>query len=124
VVVAEEEDASTKIPDKKQQQQQKEKNTPSNIEVRWEFADLGNEKEPIYFVPPNVIYCNTSNELYRFAMAKNRRYGPTWIRMLPYLARIAVAMSSGSTSRLTAEQLNTKVDEATRYFLRQKKVLE
>ena len=124
VVVAEEE-ASTKIPDKKQQQQQqKEKNTPSNIEVRWEFADLGNEKEPIYFVPPNVIYCNTSNELYRFAMAKNRRYGPTWIRMLPYLARIAVAMSSGSTSRLTAEQLNTKVDEATRYFLRQKKVLE
>ncbi len=119
---ASEEGASTKIIDKMQQHQ--EKNTHSNIAVKWEFADLGNEKEPIYFVPPNVIYCNTSNELYRFAMAKNRRYGPTWIRMLPYLARIAVAMGSGSTSKLTAEQLNTKVDEATRYFLRQKKVLE
>jgi Histidine kinase-, DNA gyrase B-, and HSP90-like ATPase len=114
------EDASTKMPDKKQQRQE---NTPSNIAVRWEFADLGNEKEPVYFVPPNVIYCNTSNDLYKFAMEKNRRYGPTWIRMLPYLARIAVAMSSEYSSRLTAEQLNTKVDEATRYFLRQKKVI-
>ena len=120
--VTEDDDAAPiKGPDKKQQ---RETAPSSNIAVRWEFADLGNEKEPIYFVPPNVIYCNTSNELYRFAMAKNRRYGPTWIRMLPYLARIAVAMSSGSSSRLTAEQLNTKVDEATRYFLRQKKVIE
>jgi hypothetical protein len=114
------EDASTKVPDKKQQRQE---NTPSNIAVRWEFADLGNEKEPVYFVPPNIIYCNTSNDLYKFAMEKNRRYGPTWIRMLPYLARIAVAMSSEYSSRLTAEQLNKRVDEATRYFLRQKKVI-
>jgi Histidine kinase-, DNA gyrase B-, and HSP90-like ATPase len=112
------EDASTNMPDKKQQ-----KNSSSNTAVRWEFADLGNEKEPIYFVPPNVIYCNTSNDLYKFAMEKNRRYGPIWIRILPYLARIAVAMGSESSSRLTADQLNAKVDEATRYFLRQKKVI-
>jgi len=116
-----EDDGSTKMPDKKQQQQQ---NPSSNTAVRWEFADLGNEKEPIYFVPPNVIYCNTSNDLYKFAMEKNRHYGPIWIRMLPYLARIAVAMGSeSSSSRLTAEQLNTRIDEATRYFLRQKKVI-
>ena len=116
-------DASTNMSDKKQQQrQQQQENTPSNNTVKWEFADLGNEKEPIYFVPPNVIYCNTSNDLYKFAMEKNRHYGPMWIRMLPYLARIAVAMGSES-SRLTAEQLNTRVDEATRYFLRQKKVI-
>ncbi len=121
--VAEEEEGSTKTPAKKQQQQQRQ-NPSSNTAVRWEFADLGNEKEPIYFVPPNVIYCNTSNDLYQFAMNKNRRYGPIWIRMLPYLARIAVAMSSeSSSSRLTADQLNTRVDEATRYFLRQKKVI-
>src|SRR5919109_2909640 len=115
-------DASRNISDKKQRQQQQQENTPSNNTVKWEFADLGNEKEPIYFVPPNIIYCNTSNDLYKFAMEKNRHYGPTWIRMLPYLARIAVAMGSES-SRLTAEQLNTRVDEATRYFLRQKKVI-
>ena len=116
------EDTSTKVSDKKQQQQQQ--NPSSNAAVRWEFADLGNEKEPIYFVPPNVIYCNTSNDLYKFAMEKNRRYGPVWIRILPYLARIAVAMGSeSSSSRLTAEQLNTRIDEATRYFLRQKKVI-
>jgi Histidine kinase-, DNA gyrase B-, and HSP90-like ATPase len=119
--VAEEEDGSTKTPAKKQQQHRQ--NPSSNAAVRWEFADLGNEKEPIYFVPPNVIYCNTSNDLYQFAMNKNRRYGPIWIRMLPYLARIAVAMSSESSSRLTVDQLNTRVDEATRYFLRQKKVM-
>jgi hypothetical protein len=115
-------DASTNISDKKQRRRQQE-NTPSNNTVKWEFADLGNEKEPIYFVPPNIIYCNTSNDLYKFAMEKTRHYGPTWIRMLPYLARIAVAMGSESASRLTAEQLNTRVDEATRYFLRQKKVI-
>jgi Histidine kinase-, DNA gyrase B-, and HSP90-like ATPase len=108
---------------KQQQQEGEEKNTLNNISVVWEFADLGNEKEPIYFVPPNIIYCNTSNDLYKFAMKKNRHYGPTWIRMLPYLARIAVAMSSESISRVSPEQLNTRIDEATRYFLRQKKVI-
>jgi hypothetical protein len=56
-------------------------------------------------------------------MDKNRRLGPTWIRMLPYLARIAVAMGSESVPRLSPELLNTRIDEATRYFLRQKKVI-
>jgi hypothetical protein len=103
--------------------QKQQEDIPNNVAVRWEFADLGNEKEPIYFVPPNIIYCNTSNDLYKFAMEKNRHYGPTWIRMLPYLARIAVAMGSDPVSRLTAEQLKARIDEATRYFLRQKKVI-
>src|SRR5919108_128500 len=119
-------DTSTNMSDKNQgheQQQKQQKNIQSSITIRWEFADLGNEKEPVYFVPPNIIYCNTSNDLYKFAMDKNRRFGPTWIRMLPYLARIAVAMGSESVSRLSAEQLNRRIDEATRYFLRQKKVI-
>jgi hypothetical protein len=118
-------DTSTNISDKNQgqEQQQQQKNIQNNITIRWEFADLGNEKEPVYFVPPNIIYCNTSNDLYKFAMDKNRRFGPTWIRMLPYLARIAVAMGSESVSRLSPEQLNRRIDEATRYFLRQKKVI-
>ncbi len=46
------------------------KKLSSSLNVRWEYAGLGNEKEPIYFVPPNTIYCNTSNDLYRFALAK------------------------------------------------------
>ena len=117
-------DPSTNMSDKNQgQDQQQQKNIQSSITIRWEFADLGNEKEPVYFVPPNIIYCNTSNDLYKFAMDKNRRFGPTWIRMLPYLARIAVAMGSESVSRLSPEQLNRRIDEATRYFLRQKKVI-
>jgi hypothetical protein len=117
-------DASINI-DRKQQKQQQEENIQSNNTIRWEFADLGNEREPVYFVPPNIIYCNTSNDLYKFAMEKNRHYGPTWIRMLPYLARIAVAMGtdSESASHLTPEKLNRRVDEATRYFLGQKKVI-
>jgi hypothetical protein len=118
-------DPSINIPDKRQEQQQQQENIQSNNTIRWEFADLGNEREPIYFVPPNIICCNTSNDLYKFAMEKNRHYGPTWIRMLPYLARIAVAMGtdSESVSCLTPEQLNRKIDEAMRYFLRQKKVI-
>src|SRR5215207_7741169 len=115
-------DASINMSAKKQQRQQQE-NIQSNTAIKWEFADLGNEKEPVYFVPPNIIYCNTSNDLYKFAMDKNRRLGPTWIRMLPYLARIAVAMGSESVPRLSPELLNTRIDEATRYFLRQKKVI-
>src|SRR5215212_9896842 len=114
-------DASINMSAKKEQQQQE--NIQSNTAIKWEFADLGNEKEPVYFVPPNIIYCNTSNDLYKFAMDKNRRLGPTWIRMLPYLARIAVAMGSESVPRLSPELLNTRIDEATRYFLRQKKVI-
>ncbi len=116
-------DPSINMSDKEQEQQQQQKNIHSSIAIRWEFADLGNEKEPVYFVPPNVIYCNTSNDLYKFAMDKNRRLGPTWIRMLPYLARIAVAMGPESASRLSPEELNRRIDEATRYFLRQKKVI-
>lgn len=88
-----------------------------------EIADLGNEKEPIYFVQPNtsivihrMIYTN-------LPWKKNRQYGPTWIRILQYLARIAVAMGPDPTSKLTSEQLNSKIDEATHYFLRQKEVL-
>jgi hypothetical protein len=115
-------DSSINMSAKKEQQQQQE-NIQSNTTIKWEFADLGNEKEPVYFVPPNIIYCNTSNDLYKFAMDKNRRLGPTWIRMLPYLARIAVAMGSESVPRLSPELLNTRIDEATRYFLRQKKVI-
>lgn len=114
-------DPSINMSDEKQQQQQE--NNPTSIKIRWEFSDLGNEKEPVYFVLPNVIYCNTSNDLYKFAMEKNRHYGPTWIRILPYLARVAVAMGAESSSTLTFEQLNIKVDEATRYFLMQKKVI-
>lgn len=99
-----------------------QEDSPNNIAVRWEFADLGNEKEPIYFVPPNIIYCNTSNDLYKFAMEKNQLYGPIWRRMLPYLAHVAVAMNVKSCA-LTVEQINMRIYEAIRYFLKQKKVI-
>jgi hypothetical protein len=94
----------------------------SSSAIRWEYADLGNDKGPIYFVPPNMIYCNTSNDLFRFAFMKSSYYGPTWVRMLPYLARVAVEINKESI-RLTPDQFNQKVDEATRYFLRQKNIL-
>jgi hypothetical protein len=76
----------------------------------------------MYFVPPNMIYCNTSNDLFRFAFMKSNYYGPTWVRMLPYLARVAVEINKESI-RLTPDQFNQKVDEATRYFLKQKNIL-
>lgn len=95
----------------------------NGISVRWEYTDLGNEKEPIYFVPPNTIYCNTSNDLFQFALMKSHYYGPTWVRMLPYLARIAVEINNKELFKISPEEFNSKVDEATRYFLKQKKVI-
>jgi hypothetical protein len=99
---------------------QKKAPNSRGISVRWEYADLG--KVPIHFLPPNVIYCNTSNDLFRFAIMKNGYYGPTWLRMPPYLARIAVEIGTESF-RLPPDEFNARVDEATRYFLKQKKVL-
>ena len=55
-------------------------------------------------------------------MMKSHYYGPNWVRMMPYLARIAVEIN-GESSRLSFDQFYIKVDEATRYFLRQKRVL-
>ena len=55
-------------------------------------------------------------------MEKNQLYGPIWRRMLPYLARVAVAMNVKSCA-LTVEQINMRIDEAIRYFLKQKKVI-
>jgi histidine kinase/DNA gyrase B/HSP90-like ATPase len=98
-------------------------NSSNSNSVRWEYADLGNEKEPMYFVPPNTIYCNMSNDLFQFALTKNRYYGPTWVRMLPYLARIAVEINNKESFRLPPDEFNLKVDEAARYFLKQKKVI-
>ncbi|HKU48700.1 MAG TPA: ATP-binding protein [Nitrososphaera sp.] len=101
------------------------KESSGKVRVRWQYADLGNEKEPIYFVPPNTVYCNTSSDLYRFAVTKSRSFGPTWIRLLPYLSRIAVSMttSAGSSSKLRPDEFNLKVDQATRYFLQQKGII-
>jgi hypothetical protein len=39
-----------------------------------------------------------------------------------YLARVAVAMNVKSCA-LTVEQIHMRIDEATRYFLNQKKVI-
>ena len=94
----------------------------SGSSIHWQYADLGNEKGPIYFAPPNTVYCNTSNDLFRFAVKKNGHYGPTWLRMLPYLARIAVEINT-KTLTLRPDEFNLRVDEATRYFLKQKKAL-
>lgn len=96
--------------------------SPGGGTIHWEYADLGNEKGPIYFAPPNTVYCNTSNDLFQFAVKKNSHYGPTWLRMLPYLARIAVEINT-KTLTLRPDEFNLRVDEATRYFLKQKKVL-
>jgi hypothetical protein len=42
--------------------------------------------------------------------------------MLPYLARIAVEINTKSFT-LPPDEFNLRVDEATRYFLKQKRVL-
>jgi hypothetical protein len=93
--------------------------TKTNYGIIWLDQDYGNDKEPIFFVEPNIIVKNRTNNLYKFALRNKPSLGPKWLRLIPYLSRIAVTINPEST-KWTHEQMFQKVDEATRYFLRQK----
>jgi hypothetical protein len=86
--------------------------------VMWVVQDYGNEKEPLFYVEPNMIVRNRTNSLYQFALKNKPSLGPKWLRLLPYLSRVAVSINPQS-KKWTREKTNLEVDKATCYFLKQ-----
>ncbi len=88
----------------------------------WVDQDYGNEKEPIFYVEPNVVVKNRTNDLYKFALKDKPSLGPKWLRLSPFLARLAVTMNPDST-KWNREQTYLEMDKAIRYFLKHKEEL-
>lgn len=86
--------------------------------IKWIDQDVGNEQEPIFFIEPNLVVRNRTNDLYKFAKSKTNM-GPKWFRLLPYLSRVAVTIDPKSKD-LGRKEFNLEVDKATRAFLQLK----
>jgi hypothetical protein len=92
--------------------------TKTDYGIMWIDQDYGSEREPLFYVEPNVIVRNRTNSLYRFALKNKPSLGPKWLRLLPYLSRVAVSINPDS-KKWGREQTNLEVDKATCYFLKQ-----
>ena len=91
----------------------------STYGIRYVDQDAGNTKEPLFYVEPNLVIKNRTNDLYKFALKSKPSLGPKWLRMLPYLARVAVSINPQS-KKWTREEYNLEVDKAIRFFLQTK----
>jgi hypothetical protein len=97
--------------------------TKTSYGIMWIDQDYGNEKEPLFFVEPNIVVKNRTNALYKFSIKNKASLGPKWLRLLPYLSRVAVSINPES-KKLNREQANHEIDNATCYFLRQQGELQ
>lgn len=91
--------------------------TKTDYGIMWIDQDYGNEKEPLFFLETNMAIRNRTNDLYKFALKSKLSLGPKWLRLLPYLSRVAVSINKESKS-WSREQFNLEADKATRYFLK------
>jgi len=94
----------------------------TNYGIHWVDQNIGNSKDPIFFIEPNIIVRNRTNDLYQFAVKKKKSFGQKWIRLIPYLSRAAVAMNPDYT-KWGREEMFLEVDKATRHFLKQQGLL-
>jgi len=92
--------------------------TKTDYGIMWIDQDYGSEREPLFYVEPNIIVRNRTNALYRFALKNKPSLGPKWLRLLPYLSRVAVSINPDS-KKWSREQANLEADKATCYFLKQ-----
>jgi Histidine kinase-, DNA gyrase B-, and HSP90-like ATPase len=82
------------------------------------WLEEGNEKEPLYFVEPNFLVYNMTNDLFKFAMKNKAQLGPKPLRCLPWLARVGVNMNP-EAKKWDKDRFNGEVDRAMRYYLTQ-----
>jgi len=87
--------------------------------VIWLKQNIGNDEEPIFFVEPNMIIENRTNDIYKFMVKNKASLGSKPIRAFPYLARVAVSMNKES-SKWDRKKLLLEIDSAVRYFLKNK----
>lgn len=96
--------------------------TKTDYGIMWFKQDYGNDKEPLFYVEPNMVIENRTNDLYKFAIKRKPSLGPKWLKFLPYLSRMAVSINPDSR-KWSREQINLEIDRATRYFLKIKEEL-
>lgn len=84
--------------------------------INWLDQDYGNEKEPLFFVEPNLCIKNRTNSLYRFALKEKPSLGSKLIRLLPYVSRMTASMNKDSKD-WTVEQFNRESDRIMRLCL-------
>lgn len=87
--------------------------------IKWVDQNIGNEKEPIFFIEPNLVIRNRTNDIYKFLVKNKASLGSKPVRAFPYLARVAVSMNKESP-KWNREQLFLEMDRAIRYFLKNK----
>lgn len=93
----------------------------SETGIMWVDADLGNDNEPVFFERPNTIYKNRTNDIYKFARKSKVTLGPSWLRLMPYMARAVIQMHP-DYEKWERKQVNLEMDKAVRYFLKFKGV--
>ena len=96
--------------------------TKTNYGVMWVDQDYGNDREPIFFVEPNIVIKNRTNDLYKFSLKNKSSLGPKWLRLIPYLARSAITINPES-KKWDRNKMYLEMDNAIRYFLRQKNMI-
>ena len=95
----------------------------STAGILWVDADLGNDNEPIFYQKPNTIYRNLTNDIFKFATLTKPSLGPSWLRIMPYMAR-AVIQLHPDYEKWDRKKLNLEMDSAVRYFLKYKGAME
>ncbi|MDE1853855.1 MAG: hypothetical protein KGI38_08950 [Thaumarchaeota archaeon] len=95
----------------------------SSAGILWVDADLGNDNEPIFYQKPNTIYRNLTNDIFKFATLTKPSLGPSWLRIMPYMAR-AVIQLHPDYEKWDRKKLNLEMDSAVRYFLKYKGAAE
>ena len=97
--------------------------TRTDYGILWVDQDYGNDNDPLFHIPPNILVRNRTNDLYRFSLRSKPSLGPKWLRMLPYLSRVAVSLNK-DCKNWTREQFNLEADKAMRYFLHEQGELQ
>lgn len=96
--------------------------TKTNYGVLWIDQDAGNDKDPLFFVAPNMCVRNRNNDLYQFSLRSKPALGPRWLRLTPYLARLAISINPHS-KKWNHDELYHEMDQAIRYFLKKREEL-
>ena len=82
-------------------------------------GNYGADKEPVFFLPPNNVFINHSNEITKFAyLNPNGFRGSKNIRLLPYMARVSIDMNPESGKLLV--QRSRQGDRRSNKVLSQK----
>lgn len=86
--------------------------------LKWKYGDYSNTKEPVFWVPPNEMVLNVTNDLYRFVMSDKPTLAPKILKFMPFVARAAIRINPDS-SKWDTERVNLEADVILRKWLKE-----